>query len=372
MLRLTADQIDRAKSFILDILICAGIASNTRSLDYTSSSYYCILNPDTYDSFKSKYKSASVTIAHAITRRTFNFKEVDEALAMLKRTSAEFGTSPKAATCDWKIRLTKTAAKYIAWVCAQNKIYWDDTAYTPAERSEFVASSEFAAALYEAECFVSQPATVKRTRTTTVSDDGVSTTSATSGAPKSGYKSAGAQSANVAGLVSKPGEKEKISSSVVYCIIGAKAGAIIPNAFIHPVENPSVGAISRVNSAGLPIVKFGAGNGYTDITIYSPDKAFMESIMSKLSEKGLLAKYTDVRVVGVKVNAGGYYRVNCEYGEVLIKPTKLNEQLFTEAFEEMKKAAESLVEDTTAEKAEQKTEAILDMNKFVRDSKMYD
>jgi hypothetical protein len=280
-----------------------------------------------------------------------------------------FGSTIKAAKPSWKLRSVASAAKFLAWCCAQNKIYWNDMAYTPSEREAWKTHSVFAAQLFDAECFVSQPTTVARSRGTSAKAAAASVSRASTGAPKSEYKAAGPQSAYVAGLVGTPGTKDTVASSVVYCITGDKSGTITPKAFIHPVENPSVGERAKVNSAGLPIVKFGAGQGYTDITIYSSDKAVMEKIFKNLEADGKsLSKYSGVHVATVKAEPKGYYRVNTEYGEVLIKPTKLNEKLFTEAFEAMAEA-EAGDESTLDESS---TPAIENMTQFIRDSKLYD
>lgn len=367
MIRLTSSQLDRAKSFVLDLCICSGISSNTRTLEYANF-YYCIFNLDSR--YARTYKTAADTIMNAIKRRTFNFKEVDRALQQLKEYRASFGETPKSTTTDWTVKNIQTVAKYLAWACAENHIYWNDVAYTPAEREEFVSGSMFGAAIKDAECFATQPTTVVRTRSaSTSSAASTSSVGGSTGVAKSGYKGAGPQSANVAGLIGKPGEKTHPVTSGVYCIVGDKAGTIVPNAFIHPVNNSAVGEKARVNAVGQPTIKFGAGNGYTDLTIYSTDKTNMETIFDKLKDKGLFSKYSGVHVAAVKTNAGGYFRVNSEYGEVLVKPTKLNEKLFEEIFEAMTYSEEKNVDLTELTEA---TRAIEDIHKFVRDSKMYD
>lgn len=373
MIRLTSSQLGRAKSFMLDLCICTGISSNTRSADYANS-YYCVLNSDAR--YALIYKAAADTIMNAIKRRTFNFKEVDAALQQLKDYRASFGETPKSEAVEWTVKNIQTVAKYLAWACAENHIYWDDVAYTPAEREDFTSGSIFGAAIKDAECFVTQPTTVARTRSASTSSATASTTSGGTGAAKSGYKSAGPQSANVAGLIGTPGEKTHPVTSGVYCIVGDKAGTIVPNAFIHPVNNSAVGEKARVNAVGQPTIRFGAGNGYTDLTIYSADLANMDAIFNHLKDKGLFSKYSGVHVACVKTNAGGYFRVNSEYGEVLVKPTKLNEKLFEEIFEAMANNEEEKVDLTekVTEEAEltEATRAIEDIHKFVRDSKMYD
>lgn len=360
MIKLNAAQEDKAKSLLLDIWIRARQTANTRAEEYTNwTKYgYSILS-STHDTVGT---AAALTIMQAITRRTFNFKEVDTALERLKDNRVSFGNSTKSTTCEWSIKNTAGAAKFLAWICQQNRIYWNDTAYTPSEREAFKTGSVFGYYLYEAECFVSQPSRAARTRTASTRAAG---SSGGSSAPKSGYKSAGPQSAYVAGLLSEPGKKETISSSVIFCITGEKAGTIIPKAFIHPVENSAVGERAKLNADGLPVVKFGAGNGYTDLAIFHPDKAVMDSIFASMESKGLFSKYSGVSVRKTNNDGGGFFRVQSECGEVYVKTTKLNEKLFEDTFAEMIPVAEEepLIESGPV---------ILNMDQFVRDSKMYD
>ena len=170
-------------------------------------------------------------------------------------------------------------------------------------------------------------------------------------APKSGYSNAGPQSKFVVGLVGAPGEKTMVASGKVYCIICDKEGKIIPNAFIHPVNNPDVGEKARVNADNKPIVKVGAGNGYTDLTIYTETQEAMTEIFNKLNAAKAFDKYHNARVVEAKANKDGYFKVDTEYGEVLVKPTKLHEALFEEIFEAMN-ATEALKAKELNEEAE--------------------
>ena len=365
MIKLNAAQEGRAKSFLLDLCIRTRHAPNTRSESYITSRYGTPFLSDTFSKVSSE---AAQIIIRAMSARTFNFKEVDEALSRIKSYSFSFGDTPTAEHCTWTIRNIAGAAKFLAWICAQNRIYWNDAAYTPAERETWRTESFFANYLFEAECFVSQPSRVKRaTRAASAATDpSAGTGTGAAGAPKSGYKSAGPQSAFVAGLIGKPGEKVTVSEPELYCIAGDKAGTIVPKAFIHPVENPAVGEFAKLNADGLPKIKFGAGNGYTDLAILSRDAATMENILAKMPSH-LTSKYSGVSVRRTRNDASGYFRVNTEFGEVLVKPTKLNEALFAEVFEAM--SCEACDEKPLYEATDPK---IIDMDSFIRDSKMYD
>lgn len=367
MIKLNPAQENKANSLLLDLGIRARMLPNSRADEYGTSRYGISLLSSAYESISSK---AAQTIMQTITRRTFNFAEVDSALASLKSAGFSFGDSPKARECSWSIKNVAGAAKFLAWICQQNRIYWNDIGYTPAEREAWVKGSNFAYYLHQAECFASQPSTAKKTAAVSLDPTIKSTRTSRvgGGAPKSGYKSAGPQSGFVSGLVGKPGEKISVSESIIFCILGDKAGTITPKAFIHPVENPAVGEHAKVNKDGLPIVKFGAGNGYTDLAIFSTSPSVMEGILSGLKASGALDKYSGVKVVKTRNDASGYFKINTEYGEVLVKPTKLNEKFFMEACES-EEACESL---DTPKAEEPRKPAIEDMDLFVRDSKLYD
>lgn len=369
MIKLNDAQANKARSLLLDLCIRNRLVPNTRAEGYGRSRYGV---PFISGRFERVSASIATTILNALTNRTFNFKEVDEALANLKTYTFSFGDNPKSDYCGWTVKHVEGTAKFLAWICAENKIYWNDSAYTPAEREAWRSESVFARYLFDAECFVSQPSKKVRTRTAVdpTREPGTEMPAAEKTAPKSGYKSAGPQSAYVAGLVSKPGEKETISERLIFCIQGDKAGTIVPKAFIHPVENPDIGEKAKVNAAGLPIVKFGAGNGYTDLTIFSTSPKVMEDILAKLAAGGkALSKYTNVKVVKTHNDGGRFFRVNTEYGEVLVKPTKLNEKLFIEALED-------LSENTVTELSEaidySSVPNISNIDNFTRDSKLYD
>lgn len=358
MIKLNAAQEDKARSLMLDIWIRTRQTANTREESYYGSYSGSILGR----AYEAQSVAASTIIMQAITRRTFNFKEVDKALESFRSYGFAFGNNTKSTSCEWKIRNVAGAAKFLAWICQETNVYWNDLAYTTAEREAFKKDSVFAHYLFEAECFVSQPARVAKTR----ASGGSSAGAARTGAPKSGYKSAGPQSAYVAGLVGKPGEKEIVSGSLMFCILGDKAGTIIPKAFIHPVENSAVGEHAKLNADGLPVVKFGAGNGYTDLAIYHPNLDVMKGIMAKMEAKGLFSKYSGVGVAKTSNDGSGYFRVNTEFGEVYVKPTKLNERLFAETFEAM------AVPGDAVELEEAAGYEIGNIDQFVRDSKMYD
>jgi hypothetical protein len=360
MIKLNAAQEDKAKSLMLDIWIRTRQTANTRVESYYGSYSGSLLGR----SYEKYAVAAATTIMQAITRRTFNFKEVDAALESIKEYGFAFGNSTKSDKCEWKIRNVAGAAKFLAWICQQTKVYWNDIAYTASEREAFKSGSVFAYYLFEAECFVSQPTKVAKTRASRAVT-GATTGATRTGAPKSGYKSAGPQSAYVAGLVGKPGEKETLSDPLMFCVLGEKAGTIVPKAFIHPVENPAVDEHAKLNSDGLPIVKFGAGNGYTDLAIFHPNIEVMKGIMAKLGERGAFSKYSGVYVAKAK-NEGSYFKVNTEFGEVYVKPTKLNEELFESIFEAMSDT------ETDVELEEAAGYAISNMDQFVRDCKMYD
>lgn len=176
--------------------------------------------------------------------------------------------------------------------------------------------------------------TADSTQATTASSQPNNNTTqpATSKQPKSNYKSSGPQSANVPALTGS-NVKQTLSGDV-YWIIADKTGKNLPHAFVHPVENPSVGEKAKLNSNGDCLVLFGSGNGYTDCTCFFKDNLEADTFLQKLIQSNSNAKQAqNLRVVKNKVDPNGYYEVSTEYGiNVYIKALKLNEELIEETF----------------------------------------
>lgn len=360
------EKLNLAKSLLLDIFIKAGMITNTRSIGYTES-YYTIIG-----SRSSNMINTCNSIGNFITRRTFNFTEI-------QRNTQNFvgmyvGNTCNSESAEYRFsggKFTTTfVVKSIAWFCQENNIIWDDSPYTAEELQDFVNNNPLASLLYEGHCFASQDdLKAKKIKTKPVVDDttsGGSTSSGGTSKAKSGYKSAGSQLAYVKGLEST--DKETFSD-LMYCIIGDKAGTITPMAFIHPVENKEVGETAKVGLDDLPYVKLGAGNGYTDLAIYSPDENVMKEILTSLDT----SKYSNVRVVAVKPAGTGYFKIKTSASMggksqiVYVKPTKLNEHFFTECLDNEEKTTE---EDPVIESWE--GGGILDIEDFVRESILHD
>ena len=90
MIKLTDQQADRAKSVLKDIMICAGILSNTRPSKYAEQT--TLLNDSSY---KTKgLKSGVKAIANIILRRDFNFSEVDNTFKAIRENRIIFGNTP--------------------------------------------------------------------------------------------------------------------------------------------------------------------------------------------------------------------------------------------------------------------------------------
>jgi hypothetical protein len=360
------EKLNLAKSFLLDVFIKAGAITNTRSISYTED-YYSIIG-----SRLTSVTNACNNIVNFITRRTFNFTEIQRGAVNFE--GLYVGSTCNSETTDYAFPGGKFTpnfvAKSIAWFCQENNIIWDDSPYTADELQDFVNNNPLASLLYEGHCFASQDdLKAKKVKTKTVADDtssGGSTVSGGISKAKSGYKSAGSQLAYVKGLEDTT---KKTFSDYMYCIIGDKAGTITPMAFIHPVENKKVGETAKVGLDDLPYVKLGAGNGYTDLAIYSPDENVMKEILATLDT----SKYSNVRVVAVKPASTGYFKIKTSASTggksqiVYVKPTKLNEHFFTECLDNEEPPAE---DDTVIESWE--GGGILDIEDFVKESILHD
>ena len=382
MIKLSKSEQDKALSFMLDLCIRANIVPNTRAAGYDAEEHSLLHGTET--GAGRFYKRAADNITNVITKRTFDFMQVFDDLEGIVKRNTVFGTSKEATLPTWKPTSSDTLAQYLAWVCQEGGIYWDDIKYSPEERTAMIdEEGAFAKALNDAEVFASQPGKAVGASGTPSAAPAPKAAPAAGGAPKSGYKSAGPQSAFVKGLVGTPGEKLAAPSWRLFCIVADKTRATYPNAFIHPVENPDAGERAALNSAGLPIVKFGTGNAYTDLTIYSDDRAKMDEILSKISARGITSKYDNVHVAAVSSKPGNvYYKVNTEFGEVYVRATKLNEKLFKEAeapkeevlteSPEVPEKRELTDEEIFSVYEEYDPSAIVDIKEFAHNVRAYD
>lgn len=308
---LTTQQQEYANQWLAYIFTITGYAAPTTQQMKKWASY-C----------NSNVKSAAIDIVDEIF--SAEFKNIDNAVDRL----LDYQT-----TIDG-VRRTKnsaTFASYLANFCAENQFYWDDSIRTPYELDEF-KKTYLGKALDDFGCFVSQPPEGTAPAKSRSSSSSASTPRSSGSGPLNNYKSTGPQSGNVRGLIGEPFKKIQFAG-YVFGIEGDNTKAQKVGAFAHIKPLSAVGKATDGDNR----VFLGSSNGYTDCKVYLEYMADADAFLQKC-----LAVAPDniqnLHVTKKHADPNGYYRVNTQFGPVLIAAQKLNEQL-TETLED-----ESIVE----------------------------
>lgn len=362
---LITDEIKHA--WLHDLFIYGGLVPATESR--RDKDYACMYNDTNYVGYSQGAHAAEI-VCNFILQRTFNFKEVDEALTTL--STFEFGSSlvtPKAGP----IHLAPaTLAEIVADFCHKNHIFWDDSFYSAEEFNIFISDYFSAAALAANKCFTTQeedtntplPATATATpaatnnstttsQTATASESPTNTTKPASTAtatpattaahngPKIGYKTMGAQSANIPNLIGNPGDKIFFTNNIFTVIADNPVGKNTPAVYITPLKVTAQGT-SAVTKQAAEKIKFASGNGYTDCQLFFEDSQEADYMLQYLESGGILFK--NMHVVQVKPDSNGYFKVSTEAGAAYIKASKLNEEYINECVTNKIKARTALKE----------------------------
>ena len=272
-------------------------------------------------------KSACKIICDEIKYRMFNFYKTDEALNQLNRIIFYDLRSAD----ERKSLSAQQIANIIAAFCAENEIFWDDvnTHRTTVEMDTY-RKSILGNACWEFKCFLSQQteeAPSKYAAKFAAERGGAAKAKATkrSGAPKIGYKSSGGKSAEIKGLIGKPGEKIDLSAMCDQPIaILCKSDKPKPQfAFVDPIAN-------KVDPNK---VKLGDPSGYSSCKLFFASMADAYKAIDKIlvSDIDIPSHITgfDIRK-DTRVDKNGYFKINTEIGHAYIKASKLNEAIAEE------------------------------------------
>jgi hypothetical protein len=229
-------------------------------------------------------------------------------------------------------------ANIIAAFCAEHEIFWDDVNIprTTVEMDTF-RKSYLGQACWDFECFLSQQTEKKPDKFAakyaakhTVAPKKPKATSSSTGsvrgtAPKSDYKTSGAKSGVIKGLIGEPGEKIKFSSgTLLYSILCASSKTKPQFAFIDPIST-----LADPNP-----VRLGDPSGYTACKLFfksmSEAKVAIDTITSKLDIPAHISAMSPARA---PADANGYFLVNTEIGPAYIKARKLNETVIEDSEE---------------------------------------
>jgi hypothetical protein len=304
--KLTTAEANLSRAFLHDLFEAGGL------LKYP-------VRTDGHNYIKEYYASDAATICNEIKYRTFDFSKADKAI----RNLSGCWVDPLKEPGKTKRPDASSISNIIAAFCSENEIFWDDV-NVPRTKTEMEAfrANTFGAACWEFECFLSQrPA---KSATATPATRGAKRSKAASGgsAPKSGYKTSGAKSGLIKGLIGKPGEKITFDSGrYLYSIICASSKPKKQFAFIDPVN--------RV--ADPNIVRLGDPSGFSACKLFfkSIDEAnaAIEQILLKIDVPSHISGFTPARC---SPEANGYFLVNTEIGQAYIKAQKLNETIAEE------------------------------------------
>ena len=316
MVKLTPSQQELAKSWLYDYIFTPGIPIN---------------NPKRKPAFEYYYNRTSIAqwgqeIYNEIKNRTF--KDVNRFLNNL--SGARFYKTLEGTqftTPDTTKKAPDVLARYIAWFCSQNGIYWDDTIRTPYELDEF-KKTYLGQALEEGGCFASQ-VQEKTAQTSTISN---SAGASANNGPRNPYKSSGPQSGNIKSLIGTPGQKINLTNSDIYTICGKYANNNKPAwLFVTPASS----------GAQCPL-KAGSANGYTDCILYF-DNALTADKFLQAGQNLPRVKNGDIvelKVYKYKLDPNGYFKINTDFGEAYIRASKLNENLELDLTEDQKNDTE--------------------------------
>lgn len=306
--KLNAKDQEYALSWMHDILIAGGLKDIRTSKRHA----YRLIISQVWGNQQNSVQKACKTICDEILNR--QFADIDSAFRELSDIPfcGNFGTRRTIK------RGPEYLAAFVAWFCANNGIYWDNSLRTTYEMDVF-EKTLLGAALKQYDGYVEPIVAVKTTNSTKT------VTSKVSGqGPKNDYKSTGGQSSNVRDLKGIAGSKEILSVPVLFVIKGVNANTSkVPYAFIRPLK--ASGASGNTNKVFL-----GDPSGYTDCTLFFTTIQEADAFLIKCNNGAIPSNISNLQVAKIGVDKNGYYKVGTEYGDAYIKASKLNEELIEE------------------------------------------
>ena len=265
--------------------------------------------------FDSTRKAAAI-ICNEIKYRNFDFPNVDTALENLTRISF----TPLHDTGKSKSLNTTQMANMIASFCAEHEILWDDinTTRTTTEMDTY-RMSVIGKACWEFGCFLSQNTAKKDAKPRAASTRTIDPATGKV-APKNGYKASGPKSGTIGGLIGKPGEKTKFSTSdnlfVVLCQADKPKKQFM---FVDPVSY----------KADVNKVRFGDPSGYSTCKLVFDSYTAAAEAIDRVTAYGLKVPVdiTGFEIIRHKVDPNGYFNIKTEVGSAYIQASKLNEAM---------------------------------------------
>lgn len=270
----------------------------------------------------------------------------------------------------------ETLAKYIAWICKEKNILWDDVGESVTkEELKAYRTTILGKALYDNGCFTSNLQGVDNSKNTEVDASSTSTGSAPVGQetvtaantvdkayvdasvqggapvkkqPTNRYKSTGAHSDKIPNLIGNPGAKFTFTGKM-YCIEADKeAGkSNVPYVFITPLRTDKAGNPVKVSKEQAEKVHFGSGNGYTDCTVWFDNKTDA-SVYLGSCRAAFNGRFNNIHMAEKDADKNGYFKVSTEFGAAYIKAKPLNEEIIADSKYELDEAADEEVYENSS------------------------
>lgn len=318
MAKITID-VATAKSWLHDIFVAGGAGvTPKRAIDMQEYPYMYGGRASSWD--RREVATAAKIIVEAIQFRHTDIKDFgryDAALSTLGRYP--FAPTLTDISNRGIRRGDATLAKFVAWFCAEYEYWWDDSNISTFELDQ-IKQSVLGKALFDFECFMSQPGT--NNNSTSNTNNKTTNGNATRNARgSSSYKTSGGQSGQARALIGQPGVKEYITGST-YWIKGIKADSNNTQcAFVRPLV--PAGAAGSVNR-----VFVGDPSGNKDCRVFFGNEQTAIDFLNKCQTNNkVAANISNLNVVRTNADQNGYFQVDTEFGPVYIKASKLNEEI---------------------------------------------
>ena len=320
---LTDAQQKIAMAWMHDILVWGGVIKTPKRAIPASDYYY------TYGGRHHARANNSILpsvqyFCKAIKERRVETQYIQQLDSALNRLADYRFIPDLAETSNWGKACRKAPdmlARYLAWFCKNNQLWWDNSATTTYEMEQIRDNTMVGKALWDEGCFTSQDDSVQKISTPRAASSG------TPGQPQNGFKARGPLSGVCIDLKSTPNKKEFLSGDV-FVILGVDANGNFMEdcAYVRPVE-----ADSRIQqqyvSGGTNIVLFGSAKGYGYCPCTFASNTDADAFLLKLKQNVKPGKASDMKVGKKHAQGNGYFRVGTVYGECYISAAKLNEDL---------------------------------------------
>lgn len=346
---LNGNEVDNAKAWLHDVFVWGGIAQPSREIPL--SRYRYMYGQDPVNNKNKKYQQYAKIICDAIMKRPVGVKEfqiIDDALENLSHCA--FTPSIKAKNrFEWVKKSKEDLAKYIAWFCKENELWWLNKNKMVYEMDEIRKYSTLGKTLWDNYLFYygnNEPEDSITANQSTYNDNATGvdasapaqTTTASQQPQPTGkkqpinpFKSRGPLSGVAVDLIGTPGQKVKLYG-MVYTLNGFVNGSPVEDcAYVRPVEEKNQ---QKYMSGATNKLLFGKAKGYGYCQLFFRSRNEADAYLNAVYWPKLTSMVVGVTIA--RANSNGYFEVGTEFGPALISAAKLNEDLVEEVEEPTK------------------------------------